>query len=248
MTFTSTATATSETTSDTLSATTSTEDSASSSTSSATDSTSSASSTTSDASSDTSDSEPRGPSPKTGTANFPFPQNREGVYCKLPGHYKNSDVVAAFEKWKAATVTAEGANGHLRVKRLATDPKLELGSTVSEGIAYGMMIAVYMNEQTMFDEFWKYSQLYLTERGLMHWYISADGQNVLGQGAASDADEDIAWALVMADRQWGGSGTLDQPYIDLAIDQINRIWDHEILKSADTPGRLLKVGDSWGDN
>lgn len=190
----------------------------------------------------------RGPMPKTASANFPFPQNREGAYCKLPTQYKNSDVVAAFERWKAATVTSDGASGHLRVKRLASDPKLELGSTVSEGIAYGMLIAVYMNEQTLFDELWKYSQLYLTDKGLMHWYVSADGATVLGSGAASDADEDIAWALVMADRQWGGSGTLDKPYLELATEQINRIWEHEVLKSEDTAGRLLKVGDSWGHN
>jgi endo-1,4-beta-D-glucanase Y len=196
----------------------------------------------------TQEAELRGPSPKTATANFPFPQNREGTYCKLPLGYKNSDVVAAFEKWKTATVTTDGASGHLRVKRLSTDPKLELGSTVSEGIAYGMLIAVYMNEQVMFDEFWKYSQLYLTGNGLMHWYISADGTSVLGEGAASDADEDIAWALVMADRQWGGSGTLDKPYLELAKEQINRVWEHEVLKSEDTTGRLLRVGDSWGDN
>lgn len=204
--------------------------------------------TTDTGSSSTLEPEVRGPSPKTDTANFPFPQNREGANCKLPTHYRNSDVVAAFEKWKTATVTSEGASGHLRVKRLATDPKLELGSTVSEGIAYGMLIAVYMNEQTMFDEFWKYSQLYLTGNGLMHWYISADGASVLGQGAATDADEDIAWALIMADRQWGGAGTLDKTYLELATEQINRIWEHEVLKSEDTAGRLVRVGDSWGDN
>ncbi len=145
-------------------------------------------------------------------------------------------------------MTSEGASGHLRVKRLEVIPILELGSTVSEGIAYGMVIAVYMNEQTMFDEFWKYSQLYLTGNGLMHWYISANGESVLGEGAASDADEDIAWALVMADKQWGGAGTLDKPYIELANDQINRVWEHEMLKSEDTSGRLLRVGDSWGNN
>jgi endo-1,4-beta-D-glucanase Y len=205
---------------------------------------------TSSASDSTLTEEPelRGPTPKTANANFPFPQNREGTYCKLPGRYKNSDVVAAFEAWKAATVTSEGASGHLRVKRLDSDPKLELGSTVSEGIAYGMMIAVYMNEQTMFEEFWKYSQLYLTGNGLMHWYVSANGESVLGEGAASDADEDIAWALIMADRQWGGAGTLDKPYIELAKEQITRIWDHEVLKAEDTGGRLLRVGDSWGNN
>jgi endo-1,4-beta-D-glucanase Y len=185
--------------------------------------------------------EVRGPTPKSETANFPFPQNRSVGACTLPAANRNSDVVAAFEKWKTATVTSDGANGALRVKRLASDPKLELGSTVSEGIAYGMLIAVYMNEQAMFDGFWKYSQQWLDENGLMHWYINAAGTEPLGTGAASDADEDIAFALIMADRQWGGQGSLEDTYLNLAKVQMDRVWQHEILD-----GKLLKAGDTWG--
>jgi endo-1,4-beta-D-glucanase Y len=185
--------------------------------------------------------EVRGPLSKTDKANFPFPQNRDVGPCKVPALNRNADVIAAFEKWKSATVTADGANGALRVKRLASDPKLELGSTVSEGIAYGMIIAVYMNEQEMFDQFWKYSQQWLDDNGLMHWYINAAGTEVLGSGAASDSDEDIAWALVMADRQWGGSGSLDDTYLNLAKTQIERVWQHEVLD-----GKLVKAGDKWG--
>lgn len=185
--------------------------------------------------------EMRGPTPRTATANFPFPQNRSAGACALPETNRNADVIAAFEKWKEATVTADGANGELRVKRLESDPKLELGSTVSEGIAYGMLIAVYMNEQAMFDAFWKYSQQWLDQNGLMHWYINAAGTEPLGTGAASDADEDIAFALIMADRQWGGQGSLDDTYLNLAKVQIDRVWQHEVLD-----GKLLKAGDTWG--
>lgn len=183
----------------------------------------------------------RGPTPADGNANFPFPQNRESSHCSYPTNYDNQDVVRAFDKWRTDTVTADGAGGHLRVKR-PMEPGLEVNSTVSEGIAYGMLIAVYMNEQEMFDEFRKYEQLWLDGNGLMNWYINAAGTEVLGGGAASDADIDIAWALVMADRQWGGQGSLDRPYIDHARELIDRIWAHEIMD-----GKLLKAGDSWGD-
>lgn len=184
---------------------------------------------------------PRGPTPRSVTSNFPFPQNRHGAHCVYPSDYDNADVVAAFEKWKADTVTADGANGHLRVKR-PNEPGLEPNSTVSEGIAYGMLIAVYMDDQHLFDELWKYEQQHLDPRGLMDWYINAAGDQVLGGGAASDADEDMAWALVMADRQWGGSGTLDGTYLDIAKRTIDQVWQHEIMD-----GKLLKPGDSWGD-
>jgi endo-1,4-beta-D-glucanase Y len=183
----------------------------------------------------------RGPTPAVPGTNFPFPQNRESAFCSYPA-YRNADVRRAYERWKRETVTAEGASGHLRVKRLPRDLGLEAGSTVSEGIAYGMLIAVYMNDQTLFDELWKYEQLWLDENGLMDWYINAAGTERLGTGAASDADEDMAWALLMADRQWGGRGSLSATYLDLARRQIDLIWQHEIHE-----GKLMKPGDQWGD-
>jgi endo-1,4-beta-D-glucanase Y len=150
-------------------------------------------------------------------------------------------VQAAYDRWKSATVTADGAGGHLRVKR-PNEPGLEVDSTVSEGIAYGMLMAVYMNDQHLFDELWKYERLWLDDNGLMDWYINAAGTERLGTGAATDADEDMAFALVMADRQWGGSGTLDRSYLEYAKDQIQRFWDHEIFE-----GKLARAGDHWGD-
>jgi endo-1,4-beta-D-glucanase Y len=184
----------------------------------------------------------RGPTPAIpGGANFPFPQNRESALCTYPA-YRNADVRRAYERWKRETVTADGAGGHLRVKRLTRDLGLERGSTVSEGIAYGMLIAVYMNDQPLFDELWKYEQLWLNGNGLMDWYINAAGTERLGSGAASDADEDMAWALLMADRQWGGRGSMNSSYLELARRQIDLIWQHEIHES-----KLLKPGDAWGD-
>jgi endo-1,4-beta-D-glucanase Y len=174
-------------------------------------------------------------------AAFPFPQNRTLERCLFPTNYRNNDVQKAYDKWRAELITTEGAKGFRRVKRLATDPILEVGSTVSEGIAYGMIIAVYMNDQDLFDQLWKYEQQFLNGNGLMDWYISAAGDKRLGGGAATDADEDMAFALLMADRQWGGKGSLAESYLDTAKSQIQKIWDHEVLD-----GKLLRAGDEWG--
>lgn len=184
-------------------------------------------------------SEPRGPTPAANGVNFPFPQNRYSASCSYP-NFRNSDVKAAFEKWKADTVTADGAGGFLRVKR-PKDPGLEANSTVSEGIAYGMLIAVYMGDQSLFDALWKYEQLWLDKNGLMDWYISANGKDRLGTGAASDADEDMAWALLMADKQWGGKGSLNDSYLNIAKHQIEQVYNTEIQDD-----KLLKPGDTWG--
>ena len=56
--------------------------------------------------------------------------------CSYP-NYKNSDVVAAYQRWKTDTVTSSGAGGHQRVQR-PKEPGLAPNSTVSEGIGYGM--------------------------------------------------------------------------------------------------------------
>jgi endo-1,4-beta-D-glucanase Y len=183
----------------------------------------------------------RGPAPATASAKFPFPQNRESNGCTYPSRYDNADVVAAYQQWKADTVTSSGANGFLRVQR-PNEPGLAPDSTVSEGIGYGMLIAVYMNDQDLFDNLWQYEQHWVDSSGLMNWYIAADGTGLgpNGSGAATDADEDMAFALVMADHQWGGKGALDQPYSHYAVQQIQDIWKAEIQD-----GKLPRPGE-WG--
>lgn len=190
----------------------------------------------------------RGPTPPSATAKFPFPQNRESEHCVYPAAYANADVRALYEEWKSHLVTSEGAGGFRRVARVA-EHILEPNSTVSEGIAYGMLISVYMDDQPLFDDLWRYALKYSWEGTLlMNWYIHADGNvsggggdDPAGNGAATDADEDIAFALVMADRQWGGSGALERSYIEYAQQLIGDIWTHETVDE-----RLPKNGSGWG--
>ena len=193
----------------------------------------------------------RGPEPPANGTNFPFPQNRQASRCTYPTAYRNEDVQAAYAQWKTDTVTSSGAGNFRRVQRTPSDQGLAMGSTVSEGIGYGMLIAVYMGDQSLFDDLWQYEQLHLGQcppngacpaMQLMDWYISADGSQALGTGAATDADEDMAFALVMADKQWGGQGKLSRSYRQFAIDQITAIWVLEVYQSM-----LMKPG-TWGDN
>lgn len=172
---------------------------------------------------------------------FAFPQDRRFPPCVFPSNADSKDAAAAYDAWKTELVTADGAGGHLRVRRPDT-PDGEVNSTVSEGIAYGMILAVMMDDQPLFDELWKYSQMWLNGNGFMHWYINAAGTMPLGTGGATDSDEDMAWALVMADRKWGGQGTLDEPYIDAAKRLIEAIWTYEVDHDE---GDLLRPGDQW---
>ena len=134
-----------------------------------------------------------------------------------------------------------------RARRVADAPPRYAGraanSTVSEGIAYGMLIAVMMDEQAMFDGFWTYASCFLNKSGLMDWYIAPDGSKPIAVGAASDADEDMAWALIMADRQWGGGGALGESYASLAQRLVDAIYETEVDHGS-WPDMFLP-GDDW---
>lgn len=173
---------------------------------------------------------------------FSFPRDERLPHLYYPQAASSHDVIIAHQAWLDEIVTAQGASDGLRTVRPDT-PDGEPYSTVSEGISYGMMISVMMNDQARFDGFFRYADRWANENGLMSWYISADGERALGSGAASDADEDIAWALLMASRVWGGSGSLKQSYEALAIRQIERIYSFEV-ESGERLGMFLP-GDEW---
>lgn len=173
---------------------------------------------------------------------FPFPQNQRLPGCIYPSLADPEDARRAFARFREEIITADGARGFLRTRRPDT-PDGVVDSTVSEGIAYGMIIAVMFDDQPLFDALWQYAACFLNESGLMSWYIAPDGSRALGSGGATDSDEDMAWALVMAHRQWGGAGALSETYLSHARRQIDRLWETEV-----DHGRyagMLLPGDEW---
>jgi endo-1,4-beta-D-glucanase Y len=192
----------------------------------------------------------RGPTPATSTTMFPFPQNRQKAGCIYPTDYLNSAVEAAYAMWKNDLVTSTNAGGHRRVQRTSTDGVdacRPLNSTVSEGIGYGMLIAVYMDDQSLFDDLWLYEQTKLdSATQLMNWAPDGSGPNC--SGPATDADEDMAFALLMASKQWGGQGSLQQPYAQSATTQIQTIWAQEVYQFKwIVAGRSSSNQGGWAD-
>ncbi len=148
-------------------------------------------------------------------------------HCSTPTGARTADAMAAYNKWKTDLVTSDGAKGYLRVLRPNSSGAV-VNSSNSEGIAYGMLLSVFANDQTTFDKLWMYSQQFLDSHGLMNWYIAPDGNSVLGMNAATDADEDMAFALLMADKRWGGKGSLPTTYLAAAQKQIGLVWQYEV--------------------
>ena len=114
-----------------------------------------------------------------------------------------------YELWRASRVSYDGMQA--RVKADAdftwfdddgTEQQLPHGTT-SEVHAYGMLLAAYMGDRKTFDALEAYRQAHRNAKGAMPWVIRADGV-VADSGAASDAEQDMALALLVAHRRWGG--------------------------------------------
>ena len=143
----------------------------------------------------------------------------------------DAQLQSEYEAWKAAHVEA-CSNGSSVV--------VSDGNVVSEGIGYGMLLAVAMSEQTLFDGFWKYYQDHLDNNGLMNWKTGKcenPGNN--NQNAATDADLDAAMALVQAAARWPSGG-----YLAKAQAQASKVIQFE--SDMCDGRRVLRPGDAFG--
>lgn len=77
----------------------------------------------------------------------------------------------------------------------------------SEGMSYGMMIAVQMNKKEEFDRLWKWTKTYMYQKdggykGYFAWHCKTDGAQ-LAANPASDGEVWFITALFFADGRWG---------------------------------------------
>ena len=135
----------------------------------------------------------------------------------------------AYDNWKKRFVVAD--SGGFKVIRPENG-----NDTVSEGIAYGMMIAVYFDDKALFDGLYKYWTVHVRHRTVsMTWCIPAGGGSCSASGGtATDADEDAAFAMLMASKQWPSGG-----YGGTATTLINAVM------STDMSGTYIKAGSNY---
>ena len=173
--------------------------------------------------------------------NFPYNAQYPHGYSSLADNQSEAQSMleSEWQSWKSAYVTSNGAGGFKRVQR-------DEGSkydTVSEGMGYGLLLAVYFGEQPLFNDLYGYVNKYKNSRGLMSWHIDANGSittNDGGKDCATDADEDIALALIFADKKWGSSGSVN--YSQEAKGFINNMMTYCVESGTN----VLKPGDTWG--
>jgi endo-1,4-beta-D-glucanase Y len=104
--------------------------------------------------------------------------------------------------------------------------------TTSEGQSYTMLRAVWMDDQIAFDLSLKWTKQYLQRPDHLfawRWGPKPDGtygiqDHLGGQNTASDADCDIALALIMASKRWD-----DPSYLEEAKRIIKSVWEREVV-------------------
>lgn len=81
------------------------------------------------------------------------------------------------------------------------------GDVRTEGMSYGLMIAVQMNRRDVFDRLWNWAVRHMRHnsgprKGFFAWHCSPDGR-ILSPDSASDGEEWITMALFFAAHRWG---------------------------------------------
>ncbi len=94
---------------------------------------------------------------------------------------------------------------------MAYVPDINNHDVRSEGLSYGMMIAVQLNRRAEFDRIWKFARHYMHHesgpfRGYFAWHTSYDGRR-LSNGPAPDGEAWFVTTLFFAAHRWGnGNG------------------------------------------
>lgn len=81
------------------------------------------------------------------------------------------------------------------------------GDVRTEGMSYGMMIAVQLNKKEEFDRLWKWAKKYMYQtegpyKGYFAWHCKPNGEQ-LDANPASDGEEWFVMSLFFAAARWG---------------------------------------------
>jgi hypothetical protein len=187
--------------------------------------------------------------------NHPFPQagiiHNFGVRPDIfTQNEMNAQCQEAFEDWVKYWVTDTGCPPGSVRPHMGPGPGIlfyaEPYGTISEFVGWGLMMSVLMdNDQNrtknLFDSLNNFRKAYLNKYGLMmstiNFHKPMDEWN---RDAATEADENMAMALLLAHYQWGSEGGTN--YLAEAAELINNISAFLVER----PAYVLKPAVKWG--
>lgn len=186
---------------------------------------------------------------------FSFGQSRPFPYAQAytsgvikPNNYTstqlNDHVKAFYDLWKAEYFTNGCVNGQAYINYGVSGY-----STVTEAMGYGMMITAYMagydaSAKTNFDKLWAYCKAHRSSLNTNFIAWRQDASCVTGSSddnSATDGDIDIAYALLLADKQWGSAGTTN--YLQEAKTIISALISAAKSGCVNNSTWVLKLGD-----
>lgn len=154
--------------------------------------------------------------------NKPFPQGVDYLGGIKPTNYSqsqmNSDVKGYFDNWKSKYVrqsngVTPGGGYYVNMTGVGGDGN-EI--TTSEAHGYGMLAFVFMagydsKAKAYFDGMYNMYNRHRSKinRELMSWVIDKSELTSKDSDSAADGDMDIAYALLLADKQWGSGGAIN---------------------------------------
>jgi GH18 family chitinase/endo-1,4-beta-D-glucanase Y len=149
------------------------------------------------------------------TTNYSFPQHINYALSHiLPNNYTqtvmDADVKSYYDYWKQNYLISAGTSNDKQMYRISYN-----GDTVSEGQGYGMIITAIMaghdsDAKNIFDGLFYYAKANPSEinSNFMDWSM----RTTTGNDSAFDGDADIAYALLIADKQWGSASGINYKF------------------------------------
>ncbi len=146
-------------------------------------------------------------------------------------------LTSSWEKYKQKFINADG--------RVIDFSQNEV--TTSEGQSYGMLRAVWSDDRETFEKVWKFTKQNMKRDAdnLFGWRWGKLGDEKYGflpdggDNAASDADQDIALALILAANRWKNN----QYKADAKI-ILKDLWDYE---TAEANGKRYMIAGNWAN-
>ena len=169
---------------------------------------------------------------------YPFPQHYSYHNGTIkPNHLTqekiDGQVLDFYKKWKKQYIHPATEANQAYVFFEEEGSKLQ---SVSEGQGYGMIVMTIMagadsDAQEIFNHLFNYVTAHPCnpETTLMAWSQLAGNKNK-DATSATDGDMDIAYALLLADKQWGSGGKYN--YMDSARKMIRDIMKEEINRES----------------
>ena len=126
----------------------------------------------------------------------PFPQNITYPYGFKPTTVTSAKAQSEYNNWKGQFLSTCGEN---------LMPVAESGFSKIIAVSLGMMAAAYEGDKDVFDKllgFYK-SKLRQEANNMMAWHVTCSG--TIDNGSSTDGEIDVAFSLIVAYVQWGGS-------------------------------------------